>query len=158
MVPMDTVSTPVDVTDLVSKFQASLEALVASGHTIPAGVVLTKFDIRLEFVSNGEAFWLSDDGQKFITVCHSREADRPLAPVIPGAIKALKDDQSAKKLTAARDAVRKMRLGFYAMRESRLCGMKPSRTLPGVNNARYHSDTEIAEFQKYADAKGQIGL
>jgi hypothetical protein len=142
---------------LMAKFEQKLNGLIEEG-LIRDGATLTNFDARVEYGNGSHVEWVTDDGQRFVTKSNSREYERPHAPVIPSAVKKLNTDQSDKAVEKAVEAVRKVRLGIYAMRESRLCTSKPPRTLPGIAGKAYSSDRQIAEFQKYADAGEKIGL
>jgi len=153
----ESTSTNEVVAALVAKFQQKLENLAADGK-IKEGAALTQFDIRVEYAGGAQVEWVADNGDVFCTRSNSREFTRPMAPAIPTAVKKLLEDQSEKAVTKAKDAVRKLRLGSYAMRETRLCSASNPRTLPGITGYTYSADREIAELQKYAHAGDKIGL
>lgn len=152
-----TTETSVIVDEILAKFEEKLTGLVEGGHIV-AGTTLTQFDLRMEH-ANGDAEWVAEDGQVFVTKTNQPGFDRVYAPVIPSACKKLaKGETDAKTLEAARKQIKAIRLGFYGLRESRLATAKPPRTLPGTPGKKYHSNVEIAEMQKYGDAGDKIGL
>ena len=147
------------VGSISAKFTERLQQLAAEG-AIPAGSSLVHSAICITSDNNRQVDWVLDNGDVFTTRSPRRDYDRPLAPVIPSPVKKLRDllTPDSKAMGKARDAVREVVRGFFATLETRLVRQNPSRTLPGMSGKVYPGNSELAEYQKYADAGEKIGL
>lgn len=147
---------------LTAKFRDQVANLVNDG-TIGDGAVLTQAAIRIEYGNGKTVNWVTDDGQVFTTRSESTEFERPMAPAIPSAIKALDPAKSGgqpteKAVVKAETAIRSMLRGFFATLETGILKERGwSRTLPGVGGKKY-AGGRLGEIQKYADANEKVGL
>jgi hypothetical protein len=137
---------------------------LVDGGAIGEGAVATHAVIRIEYGNGKHVDWVSTDGQVFNTRSESNEIDRPMAPVVPSAIKALDPAKvgsiqpTDKAIEKAKTVLRNTFRGFFATLESGVfCEKGWSRTLPGVPGKRY-APGRLGEIQKYADANEKIGL
>jgi hypothetical protein len=146
------------VAALVAKFESKISDLVEKGVITNDSGVMTHFNARVEY-PNGDAEWVTSDGQLHVTKSSRPGFDRPLAPVIPSSFKKLaKDGPDTKTLDKARVDIRKAVLGFFALMETSIVSKSAPRTLPGIAGKQYSTNREVAEMQKYGDAGEKIGL
>lgn len=144
---------------LKAKLNDTVDRLAREG-AIPIGSNLVHSAICINSDGDRQVDWVLDNGDVYTTRSQRRDFTRPLAPVIPSAVKKLRDllTPDSKAMAKARDTVRESLRGFFATLETRLARTNPSRTLPGMSGKQYSTNAELAEYQKYADAGEKIGL
>jgi hypothetical protein len=147
------------VASLLADFEKRLNALPDSA--LPTGeVTLTHSIVRLEY-TNGDAEWMLDDGQIFVTKASGNNFTRPLAPAIPPTVKKIgkivgtPDDELQGKAVSE---VKRMITGALAIVETPLVSKRAPRTLPGLPGKKYSADAVVGSLQKLADSNEKVGL